>query len=130
MPVADRNNSTRPITNRQRVSSHDLYQSMSVLRGYGLEEDLFQRDWDDVHRHGAERARLVEDPLCAGARQHREHATLPPYPLDARRAQRRLPRIAVEHHLDAAEALPEVVDRTRHHQEAATEESDAVREPG
>src|SRR5712692_2454125 len=111
MPAADSINSTRPITNRQRVSSHDLYQSMSVLRGNGLEEDLFQRDGDDVHRHRAERARLVEDSIGSLARQHREHATLAPHSLDARRPEYRFRRIAVEHQLDAAEILPKVVER-------------------
>src|SRR4249919_3320463 len=60
--------------NRQRVSSHDLYQSMSVLRLHGFKEDFFQRDRQDVDRGRPERAGFVEDRLSPAARDDREHA--------------------------------------------------------
>src|SRR5882724_9616932 len=60
----------RPIRNRQRVSSQDLYQSMSVLRGDRFEKDLFERNRRDVGGRRIQRARLVEDAFGAGARQH------------------------------------------------------------
>src|ERR1700674_623392 len=119
--AAENTSSTRPITNRHRVSSHALYQSISILRRHGFEKDLFERHGGNVHGHRVQRSRLVEDPLGPGARQHREHTTLAPHALDARRAERRIWRVALEHQVNAAEVLPKVVERTRHHGAAAVD---------
>ena len=51
---------SKPIRNRQRVSIHDLYQSISVLLCRGFEKDLFERDGEHVHRHRIERPRFVD----------------------------------------------------------------------
>src|SRR5580658_4185431 len=90
VPAAESISSARPIENRHRVSSHDLYQSISVLPANGFEKDLLQRDGDDIHRHRIQPARLIEDPLGTRARQHRQHTTLAPHPLDTRRQECRL----------------------------------------
>src|SRR5260221_10991701 len=96
---------TRPIRKRVRVSSHDLYQSMSALCFHGLEKDLFQRDGNDVDRRRVERARLGENLFGSRARQHGEHAALAPHALDARRAECRRGGLVVEHQLNRPEVL-------------------------
>src|SRR6266508_4732628 len=78
VPHAENMSTTRPITNRHRVSSHALYQSISSLRVNGFQKDFLQRDGHDVHGRGVQRARLVENPFGSCARQHGEHATLAP----------------------------------------------------
>src|SRR3954469_3648753 len=98
---ADRTRSTRPIRKRPRVSSHDLYQSMSVLRGHGFEEDVFQRDGCDVDRSRIPRARFGDDRLGAGAGQDAEHATLTGHARNPPRVELRVGRVAVENQLNA-----------------------------
>src|SRR5438094_1891676 len=111
VPPAEHTSNAIPMRNRHRVSSHDLYQSMSVLHRNACEKDVLQRDRHDVDRHGTERARFVEDRLGARARQNREHPPVATHALDARRAERRLGCIALEHELNAPVVLPHVVER-------------------
>src|SRR5947207_3718876 len=106
--------SASPIRRRVRVSSHALYQSISVLRRDGFEEDLFQRDGQNVDRHRAQRARLLEDLLGAGAGEHAEHASLAAHTRDTRAAKRGCRRLAVEHQLNAPKLLAKVVERAGH----------------
>src|SRR2546427_775578 len=113
---------------RQRVSSHDLYQSMSLLRSYALEEDLFQRDGHDVHRHRVERARLADDALGAVARQPREHTALPPHSHDARRDKYRCGCFAVEYELNAAVLFAEIIERAGHHGAPPIDDGDIIRD--
>src|SRR5207245_8263379 len=116
-----------PIRNRDRVSSHDLYQSISVpLHGDGLEEDLLQRDRCDVDRNGLEPSRLFDDSGGSGAREHRQDAPVAPHPLDPWRAERGVGRVAVEHELNPAVALAQIVERARYDRTAAIDDRDAV----
>src|SRR5262249_143520 len=110
--------------NRQRVSSHDLYQSISVLRDDGLEKDVFQGHWRDVDRHGVERPSFVHYALGPRAREQREHTALPADTLDARRTERRLRRVAIEHQLNAAVPLAEIVERAGENGTAAIDDRD------
>src|ERR1051325_7586890 len=121
VPHARINSSARQIRNRPRVSSHDLYQSMSVLRCDGFEEDVLQGHRDDVHRRRAERAGFVENRICAGAREQGEHAPGAMHALDARRVKRRRRRLAIEHELDSTEVLPQIVEGAAEHRSTAVE---------
>src|SRR4030095_9588297 len=88
------------IRNRHRVSSQDLYQSMSVLRRDGLEKDFLERDGQHVDRRRPKPASLVENGVGATAGDDRQHAASALDTHDALGAQRRLRRVAVEHQLD------------------------------
>src|SRR3954467_4033316 len=107
---------TKAMRNRQRVSSHDLYQSMSVLRvdrgGDRLEKNLFERQRQHVHRYGIERARFSGNRIRAGAREHAQHATVPPRANDAWRAERNCRRVLVEDDLYATIAIADVIERS------------------
>src|SRR5258708_2572740 len=82
--TAEQRSIPRPIRNRQGVSSHDLYQSISVLRTCGLQENLFERDRQYLQRKWIERAGLADDRVGVSARHQRDHAALPVHPRDAR----------------------------------------------
>src|ERR1044071_3149628 len=119
--------SPSPMKKRQRVSSHDLYQSMSVaLRLNRFEKNLLERHRRDFDRRRIPRARLVDDRIGVRAHQQRDHAPVALHARDVRRAKLRRRRRAVEHELHAAEALAQIVERARHHRAAAVDDDDAI----
>src|SRR5438034_4454541 len=81
--TAEQTSIPSPMRNRHQVSSHDLYQSISVLRAYGLEENLFEGDGQYLHRQGIEGARFVDDRVGIAARHQRDHAALAVHARDA-----------------------------------------------
>src|SRR5438874_154526 len=105
-PQATTISSANPMRNRQRLSSHALYQSISVLRDDSFEKDLFQRDGRDVDRYWIEDARFVQNPRGSGARQQREDAAFAPHPDDAGRTERHGRCRTIEYELNAAMVLP------------------------
>src|SRR5206468_12892062 len=70
--TAEQTSIPSPMRNRHRVSSHDLYQSISVLRAYGLEKNFFEGDRQYLEREWMERARFVEDRVGIAARHQRD----------------------------------------------------------
>src|SRR5579859_473827 len=108
---AEHSKSVRPIRNRQRVSSQDLYQSMSVLRVHSLEKDFFQSDWHDVDRPWMERARFLENRIDAGARKDGEHAAVARDPFNTACTKCHLGRVVIEYEVNAPELLAQVVER-------------------
>src|SRR4051794_3978214 len=102
VPHEESTSSTRPMMKRQRVSSHDLYQSMSVLRSHGFEKDFLQRHRRYIHGHGLQRAGFVNDVVGSGVRQHGQHPALSPHACNARRAKARIGSVSVEDELNAA----------------------------
>src|SRR6185436_12224522 len=119
-------NSPRPMKKRQRVSSHDLYQTMSVLRDDGFEKDVFQRHWGNVDRDRMKRARLAGQLFGSRARQQRDHPSLPPDSRDAWRPEGWLRRITVEHELNPPVAFAQIVERAGHHRTAAIDDRDVI----
>src|SRR5262245_32586043 len=101
----------RPIRKRHRVSSQNLYQSISILRRDALQEDLLERDRQHVDRRGTERARLFEDVFGMAARHQREHAAAALHARDTWRAERRVGSAALEDELNPAIALAQIVER-------------------
>src|SRR5438093_1078315 len=99
---------------------------MSVVPSNSLKKDFFKRDGSHVYRHRAQRTRLVEDGPGSRARQYGEHTALAPDALDARRAECRLRRLSIEHELDTAEILPQLVERPRDHRAATIDDGDVV----
>src|SRR5690349_12173005 len=97
---------------RERVSSQDLYQSISVLRAYGFEKDLFERHGQNVYGLGLQRACFGDDALLAVAGEHRQHSPLLASRDDAARLERSVRRVALEHELDALVAGAHLVERT------------------
>src|SRR3984893_17384522 len=88
--AAEQRSIPRPMRNRQRVSSHDLYQSMSVLRAHGLEKNFLESDGQYLQRHGIERARLADDRVGVSTRHQRDHPALPMDMRDARSSKLRV----------------------------------------
>src|SRR5207253_10553613 len=76
LPAAEQTSSARPITNRQRVSSHDFVQSISLLRADRLEKNLFERDGNDFHRHRIQRPRFAHNPDRKSTRLNSSHVAI------------------------------------------------------
>src|SRR3954471_6559143 len=113
MPHAETISTARPMPNFHRVSSHDLYQSISVLRLNRFEKNVLQRDRQHVDRSRAERARLRGDLIGAAGGENRENAALTLDALCARRPERGPGGLAVEHRLHAPVAVADVVEGAR-----------------
>src|SRR5262245_66589262 len=94
-PIAESVSSAKPIGNPHRVSSHDLYQSMSVLPLDGPEKILFQRHGRDVDRDRRERLRFGEHHIGPHARENGHHPSFALHPPHAWRAEREVGRVAV-----------------------------------
>src|SRR5215813_2738842 len=96
--------STNPMRKRQRVSSHDLYQSMSVLRVDGgvdgFEKYFLERERRDVNRLRMKLARLGRDGFGGVAGEDGQHAAIPSRANDAGRAKRQCRRVRFEDNLD------------------------------
>src|SRR5262245_1099439 len=120
----------KPLRKRQRVSSHALYQNMSVLlwRGDRLEKDVFQGDRRNVYRRWIERTRFGDDRVCARARTNAEDAALSTDTLHAGCAERCPGRVAFKDELHSAETLPQVVERAADDRAAAVDDPDVVRD--
>src|SRR5262245_7471746 len=98
MPMVEQTMMIIGMMKRHRVSSHALYQSMSVLR-HAFEKDLLQRHRYHGDRRRMEPLRFGENAVAAAARQYREHAALALDANHARRVKGRVRRILFEHQL-------------------------------
>src|SRR5918995_6944500 len=126
LPAADNGSSTRPMTKRQRVSSHERYQSMSVLLDNGFEKDFFECHRHDIDGDGIERARLQNDLLAATGRERRQHAPPSARARDTRGAKGVLGRRAIEDGLDAAVTGAQFVELAFDDRAAALDDHDAI----
>src|SRR5262245_18666598 len=104
-----------PIRKRQRVSSQNLYQSMSALRCDTFEEDFLERDRQHVDRSRVEGARLVENPFRMTARHQRQDAAAALYTCDAWRSERSVWSSTVEDQLNPPVLFAEGVEGPGNH---------------
>src|SRR4051812_42428532 len=118
-PPAITSSTANPMRNRHRVSSHDLYQSISVLSIHGFQEDLLERQRRDVHRRRRKCLRLLHDRVCARAGEDRQHAPGAACADDTRRPEIDVGSVTGKYKLNAAVPLADVVERSGHDGAAA-----------
>src|SRR5207245_4895530 len=99
----------KPIRKRHRVSSHALYQSISVLRDNRLEKNVFQRDRDHIDGHRMQGTDLGHDSVGASVRYNREDAAGAADAHDPGRPEDGIRRVAVEYELDPAVPLAQIL---------------------
>src|SRR5262245_46162873 len=116
--------------NQRRVSTNDLYQSISCLLSAcgscGIEKDVGQRDGSDLDFARVVLARLGDDVVGAAVDEDREHPALGARLTDSCRMPQRGRRSAVEDHHDAAVARLDVVERRLEDELPLLNDSDTI----
>src|SRR5690348_11555484 len=125
-PAAEHISSAKPSRKRQRVSTQDLYQSISILLSNSFQKNLLQRDGDHIHRDRLQRARFFNDFAGPLPGQQRERTAMTLHPQDAGSAKRHVGSFRIEDQEDAPIIFAKIFESARDHVAAAINDRQAI----